>query len=83
MLSYFQGSPVREPMKIQVPENPDVFVVSVENDNKGRVVNRCREAGYSHPNAIKFPSRKQETCQGDAECPDQGGGCACTGSARR
>ena len=36
-----------------------MFVVSIENDNTGRVVNRCREAGYSHPNAIKFPSRKR------------------------
>ena len=33
--------------------------VSIESDNTGRVVNRCREAGYSHPNAIKFPSRKK------------------------
>ena len=36
-----------------------MFVVSIENDNTGRVVSRCREAGHSHPNAIKFPSRKR------------------------
>ena len=34
-------------------------LLSVESDNTGRVVSRCREAGYSHPNAIKFPSRKR------------------------
>ena len=58
---YFQNTPVRERLTVQVPEHPDVFVVSVENNNQGRVVNRCREAGYSHPSAIKFPSRKKLT----------------------
>ena len=49
----------REPLRVKIPDLPDVFVVSIENDNSGRIVNRCREAGYSHPNAIKFPSRKK------------------------
>ena len=56
---YFQGVPNREPLKVKIPDLPDVFVVSIECDNTGRVVNRCREAGYSHPNAITFPSRKK------------------------
>ena len=45
----FQQGPDREPLR------------SIESDNTGRVVSRCREAGYSHPNAIKFPSRKRIT----------------------
>ena len=56
---YFQKGPDREPLRVKIPDLPDVFVVSVESDNTGRVVSRCREAGYSHPNAIKFPSRKR------------------------
>ena len=56
---YFQQGADREPLRVKIPDLPDVFVVSVESDNTGRVVNRCREAGYSHPNAIKFPSRKK------------------------
>ena len=56
---YFPKGPGREPLRVKIPDLPDVFVVSIENDNTGRVVNRCREAGYSHPNAIKFPSRKR------------------------
>ena len=36
-----------------------MFVVSIESDNTGRLVNRCREAGYGPPSAIKFPSRKK------------------------
>ena len=56
---YFPKGPGREPLRVKIPDLPDVLVVSIENDNTGRVVNRCREAGYSHPNAIKFPSRKR------------------------
>ena len=56
---YFQQGPDREPLRIKIPDLPDVFVVSIESDNTGRVVSRCREAGYSHPNAIKFQSRKR------------------------
>ena len=56
---YLPKGPDREPLGVQIPDLPDVFVVSIENDNTGRVVNRCREAGYGHPNAIKFPSRKK------------------------
>ena len=56
---YFQQGPDREPLRVEIPDLPDVFVVSIESDNTGRVVNRCREAGHSHPNAIKFPSRKK------------------------
>ena len=56
---YFPQGPGREPLRVKIPDLPDVFVVSIENDNTGRVVNRCREAGYSHPNAIKVPSRKR------------------------
>ena len=56
---YFQKGPDREPLRVKIPDLPDVFVVSVESDNTGRVVSRCREAGYSHPNAITFPSRKR------------------------
>ena len=56
---YFQRGPDREPLRVKIPDLPDVFVVSIENDNTGRVVSRCREAGYSHPDAIKFPSRKR------------------------
>ena len=56
---HFPKGPGREPLRVKIPDLPDVFVVSIENDNTGRVVNRCREAGYSHPNAIKFPSRKR------------------------
>ena len=63
---YFQRGPDREPLRVKIPDLPDVFVVSIENDNTGRVVSRCREAGYSHPNAIKFPSRKRI-----AECSDK------------
>ena len=51
---YFQHGPDREPLKVRIPDFPDI-----ESDNTGRVVSRCREAGYSHPNAIKFPSRKK------------------------
>ena len=39
------SSPDREPLRAKIPDLPDVFVVSVESDNTGRVVNRCREAG--------------------------------------
>ena len=56
---YFQRGPYREPLKVKIPDLPDVFVVSIENENTGRIVSRSREAGYSHPNAIKFPSRKR------------------------
>ena len=56
---YFQQGPDREPLRVKIPDLPDVFVVSIESDNTGRVFSRCREAGYSHPNAIKFPSRKR------------------------
>ena len=56
---YFQNGPDRDPLKVRIPDLPDVFVVSIESDNTGRIVRRCREAGYSHPNAIKFPSRKK------------------------
>ena len=56
---HFPKGPGREPLRVKIPDLPDVFVVSIENDNTGRVVNRCREAGYSHPNAIKFPSQKK------------------------
>ena len=56
---YLQQGPDREPLRVKIPDLPDVFVVSIESDNTGRVVSRCREAGYSHPNAIKFPSRKR------------------------
>ena len=56
---YFQRGPDREPLKVKIPDLPDVFVVSIQNENTGRIVSRSREAGYSHPNAIKFPSRKK------------------------
>ena len=52
---YFQSGVDREPPRVKIPELPDVFVISIENDNTGRIVSRCREA----PNAIKFPSRKK------------------------
>ena len=45
-------SPDREPLRVKIPELPDVFVVSIESDNTGRIVSRC-------PNAIKLPSRKK------------------------
>ena len=56
---YFQQGPDREPLRVKIPDLPDVFVVSIESDNTGRVVNRSREAGYGHPNVIRFPSRKK------------------------
>ena len=33
----FQRGPDREPLKVRIPDLPDVFVVSIESDNTGRL----------------------------------------------
>ena len=35
---YFQHGPDREPLKVRLPDLPDVFVVSIQNDNTGRLL---------------------------------------------
>ena len=41
---YFQQGPDREPLRVKIPDLPDVFVVSIESDNTGRVVSRLDTA---------------------------------------
>ena len=40
---YFQQGSERESLRVKIPNLPNVFVVSIENANTGRVVSRCKD----------------------------------------